>query len=260
MATYTCPTQSVEIWFPLDPTITELPQAPAIVQNPNPQPANTYDGVAADADLEIITADWGSVLGQACDTFSWGLITAAVDESEDYKELLTLWDLLPTDTAPVYAEEIAFDTLYPPYREITTQAFPVFLVAEVTRLDKLKFTLDLAPFTLFVKAAVFRPLLRDVDAVVRTTADVTELAGSLALPIRVRVFVEASAAASRLGMVFGLLAWSGDGPEPEQDVDAPIRVKAEVSTGTTTLDLPIKLVAIVESTDAIGMAFGIEVV
>jgi hypothetical protein len=260
MATFICPTTPVDVWFALDPTIPELPLAPAITTNSDAQPANTYSGSVADADFALLSADWSKITREVCDSFTWGLITGAVTSSDDYGTLQTIWDLLPTDSPAIPVEEIPFDAVYPPYREITTQAFPVVLAAEVTRINKVRADLDLDPFELFVRARIDRPLLRDVTAAIEVTATVEQLGGNLVLPLRTRVFIDSTPAPIRVGFETGLIAWRDGAFPPEQDFVAVTRVKATVSASSVTVDAPITVAATVEGPGALGMSFGIEVI
>jgi hypothetical protein len=262
MSTFTCPAEPLQTWFPLDPNIVELPVAPEVTENPNPVPANTYSEPVTDEDFEFIELDWLSLSSPTCFTEDWGLCTAEVEEEIDYGSLLTIWDLLPTDSPAVPELEISFDIVYPPYREITTQSFPVVLSGEYVRVDKRKFTLDLDAFTVFTRVGVSKPLLRNVFASVRLVNDTATLGGSLALPVRLAVNVTSEPAALRIGFATGFFAWREGTPEPQefQVIDAVLRLKADYSVGSYNLDLPVTLVADVESGDSFGMAFGVEVI
>lgn len=82
-----CIPQLTSIWFPVAPGITSLPVAPAPTQNSEPQPANA--------------------------------IQAPSDFDPDNPDLCLLFqDLLPTNTAPVYAQEQTASVLGKPYNEI----------------------------------------------------------------------------------------------------------------------------------------------
>jgi hypothetical protein len=248
MSTFTCPAEPLQTWFPLDPNIVELPVAPEVTENPNPVPANTYSEPVTDEDFEFIELDWLSLSSPTCFTEDWGLCTAEVEEEIDYGSLLTIWDLLPTDSPAVPELEISFDIVYPPYREITTQSFPVYILAESTRVDKRVFDFDIDPITLTVIAQVVKPTLKYVVAVIKLGKNIQELGGALPSPIRLVAETTSSAAPLRLGYTSGFVAWRSGTPEPPEFplIDAPVRLIAIVSRDIF-IDAPISLKIVVTS-------------
>ncbi len=263
MSTFICPAEPLQTWFPLDPNITELPLAPEVTENPNPVPANTYSEPVTDADFESAELDWLSLSSPTCFTEDWGLCTAEVEEEIDYGSLLTIWDLLPTDSPAVPELEISFDTVYPPYREITTQSFPVVLVAEAIRVDRRRFTLELEAFTVFTRLKLAKPLIGKVVAPIKLVKEISILGGSVLLPVRLVADVTSQPAPLNVGFTTGLYAWLDGTPEPDEfrSIEAVLRLRANYSTNTRTIDAPITLAADVELVGSeIGMDFGFEVI
>ena len=263
MSTFICPAEPLQTWFPLDPNIVELPLAPEVTENPNPVPANTYSESVTDEDFEFVELDWLNLSSPTCFTEDWGLCTAAAEEEIDYGSLLTIWDLLPTDSPAVPELEISFDTVYPPYREITAQSFPVVLVAEAIRVDRRRFTLELEAFTVFTRLKLVKPLIRKVVAPVKLIKEISILGGSLLLPVRLVATVTSEPAPLNLGFVTGFSAWRDGTPEPEEfrSISAVLRLRVNYSNNTRTIDAPITLVASVDLADLeLGMDFGFEVI
>lgn len=181
MATYVCPVDPVSVWVPLDPNITELPGAPAKTVNPTPVPANTYPGTFNPDDFLLVEENYGSVLGEDCVLLDWGLLTDAATTSSDYGSLLTIWDLLPTDTPAIPTEEIDSTVLYPSYREYTIQEQVVFTVCEVQSVFVTVVDLDLDPVVVRTYARIYAPLLGDISGVVYAPAVVEEIGGNVYL-------------------------------------------------------------------------------
>lgn len=203
MATYVCPVDPVSVWVPLDPTITELPEAPTKTVNPSPVPANTYPGTFTPGDFLLTEKTYGSVAGQNCVLEDWGLITATPTASLDYGGLLTIWDLLPTGTPAVPAEEIDTTVIYPPYTEYTILEKVVFAVCEVVPVYKTKVDLDIDPITTKAAIQVSRVSRIETFAITaKTTVDVTALGGAVTAVTRTKATVTAEYYTA-LGMIYG---------------------------------------------------------
>ena len=203
MPTYVCPVDPVSVWVPLDPTIGELPEAPTKTVNPSPVPANTYSGTFTSGDFALTEEIYGSVAGQNCVLEDWGLITATPTASVDYGELLTIWDLLPTDAPAVPTEEIAATVLYPSYREYTVQEKVVFAVCEVVPKYKTKADVDIDPITTKAAIQVSRVSRIETFAITTKTAvDVTALGGAVTAITRTKTTVTAEFYTT-LGMIYG---------------------------------------------------------
>jgi hypothetical protein len=248
MSTFVCPTEPVQPWFPVDPSVPELPVAPEIIDNPEPEPANTYPEQVSDEDFEFITLDYLGLSSPVCFSEDWGFITDTATTDVDYKGILTIWDLLPDDTDAVPEQEVIVDDLYPPYRETIVQIFPVYILAESTRVDKRVFDLDIDPITLTVIAQVVKPTLKYVVAVIKLGKNIQELGGALPLPIRLVAETTSSPAPLRLGYTSGFVAWRSGTPEPPEFplIDAPVRLIAIVSRDIF-IDAPISLKIVVTS-------------
>lgn len=86
-------------WAPVQSGITQLPLAPVVTTNAEPAPANS---------VETPTGFDASNPG-------------------------TIFDTLPTTTAPVYEKEVTVDVLVPPYQEVVVNNFTTFVGLDVAR-------------------------------------------------------------------------------------------------------------------------------
>lgn len=206
MANFICPVTPPTIWFPLDPNVVELPEAPPITVNTAPEPANTAPGTYTPDDFATDLVDYGYIRGDACITYDWGLITDTVTATADYKGVKTIWDLLPTDTPPTYAQETDTTVIYPPYREVTTQSFTALAVIEVSRINKI--TLELLPFICVAKTtySIYRiNNIYDIVPVTKTKCFVEQIGGDLPLVVQTAVVITSQPAALAVGMEYGYI-------------------------------------------------------
>jgi len=132
------------LWFPVQPGITLLGPAPAVYQNENPEPANSY----------------------------------SIDESFDPLDPPpTFWDDdLPTDTPAVPAKETEITELVPPSVERQKFVFPVLTTINVTRTDPRIPTLQVVALVAKTKISAKAVPVRYVSLPVRTELSVIEAA------------------------------------------------------------------------------------
>lgn len=203
MATFSCPLVPPTVWFPLDPGIAELPDAPPVVVNPSPKPANTYPGTVTDEDFVLNQENYGSLGGVNCYQIDLGLITSAVTSANDYGSLATIWDLLPTDTPAIPAEEVTVAYTYPPYHEYTVQTFSTLAICEVTRVDLVTLPpLDVVCVTRTL-CSVISLEIKTIICVVKTVATVDIIGGSVTCVVKTKLTLTTDSVYTSLGMLYG---------------------------------------------------------
>lgn len=164
---------SYTIWFQVQPGITLLPSVTPGT-NPSPAPVNAvtvpvdFDPNTPGADL-----DWGLITEATSATADWGSITATASTFADWNTA-DQWAIVPYDLAEVPAAYFTEPPVIPPYLEAVVLVHPVYLEADVVRIDPVHLEVPLDAMVIKVEATV--PVIKPVitaPVIVEATVDTT---------------------------------------------------------------------------------------